>query len=112
VLQRYKRYFSRDSTYLNCFIYNYRLKIILDRLAAAKVESQRQSLSCIVCARSAVIALSFLESVISVKRAIEFMLLFFRILHIVFITHRISDIFDSGRIDSVLESGPFIQRKS
>ena len=93
MLQRYKRYFSRDDTYdLNCFIYNYRLKIILDRLAAAKVESQRQSLSCIVRARSAVITLSFLESV---KRAIEFMLLFFRILHIVFVTHHISDIFDS-----------------
>jgi len=66
MLQRYKRYFSRDGTYdLNCFIYNYRLKIILDRLAATKVESQRQS--CIVRAQSVVIALSFLESVIRLQ---------------------------------------------
>jgi len=80
--------FSRDGTYdLNCFLYNCRLKINprQDSLAAAKIDSQRQSLCCFIRTQSDVIALSFLESVTDFKRAIEFMLLFlnFRILHIV-----------------------------
>ena len=108
MLQRYKRYFSCDGTYnLNCFTYNCRLKIN-PREARCGEGSFSASIFTLLCPRAIDCYYIIVWKVWLVSNA-QLSLLFLEF-YTVFVTHRISDIFDSDRIDFVLESEPFTQR--